>query len=66
MISRNPSAQEEPWNSDGMDRDGAGGASALRLTPEMVQFEVNLGPASPSTLRPRRKVVIMMGRVVLS
>jgi hypothetical protein len=39
-MSLNPSSQEEPWNSDGMDGDGAGGASALRVIAEMVEFEV--------------------------
>lgn len=63
MMSPNPSSQEEPWNSDGMDGDGAGGASVLRLIAEMVEFEVNLGPVNSSTLRPRGKVVVMMGRV---
>lgn len=37
MMSPDPSAQEEPWNSDGMDGDGAGGASASRDIAEMVE-----------------------------
>lgn len=66
MISPNSPSQEEPWNGNGRDEDGAAGARASRLIAEMVESNVNLGPVNSSTLRPRRKVVVMMEWVVLS
>lgn len=64
-ISQSP-PQEEPWNSDGRDGDGAVGASASRLIAEMVESKVNLGPVNSSTLGPGGKVAVMMGWIVLS
>lgn len=66
MISPNTPSQEEPWNSDGREGNGAVGASASRLIAEVVESNVNLGPVNSSTLRPGGKVVAMMGRVVFS
>lgn len=66
MISPNTPSQEEPWNSDGREGNGAVGASASRLIAEVVESNVNLGPVNSSTLRPGGKVVVMMGRVVFS